>query len=101
MPSYQLSPEAIENLIEIRDYMATQNPATAVEIIDGIFSAFAHLEKWPNSGHKRPDLTNKEVLFWPHGHYLVVYSVPNTSIPLQIVAVIHGARNVAELLEEL
>ena len=49
-------------------------------------------------GHKREDLTSNENLrFWPVFSYLVAYK--HGSTPLAIVAVIHGKRDVANLLQ--
>ena len=48
------------------------------------------------AGHRRRDLTSAEVRFFPVYSYLIVYR-PDTT-PLQVVAILHGARDVARLL---
>ena len=51
-------------------------------------------------GHSRPDLTNRSLRFWTltrHPNYSVVYR-PETT-PLQVVAVIHGKRNIRRILK--
>ena len=54
------------------------------------------LAKNPQLGHRRPDLTDKPVRFWPEGPYMIVYdSGPR---PIEIVRVIHGARDLAKML---
>jgi plasmid stabilization system protein ParE len=59
------------------------------------FEAFDMLAKHPNMGHARSDLTERDVRFWPVGQYLIVY---RCLLPLQIVAVLHGARDVIEVI---
>ncbi len=51
----------------------------------------------PGMGHKREDLTQRNVLFWRVRSYLVVY---RDSRPLRIVRVIHGKRDVRTLLDK-
>jgi plasmid stabilization system protein ParE len=59
------------------------------------------LRNWPGGprmGHTRPDVTDRDVRFWPNGSYLIVYrQLPAT---LQIVAVLHGARDVPEVMRK-
>jgi plasmid stabilization system protein ParE len=50
-------------------------------------------------GHKRQDLTNRPVKFWRIFSYLVVYDP--TSVPLTVIAVLHGARDVEHILKEI
>jgi len=48
-------------------------------------------------GHKRPDLTDETVLFWPvRGQYLVIYQ--REAQPLKIVRILHGARDASSQL---
>lgn len=100
MASYELSPEALEDLLRIQDFISSDNPRAADLVIDELFSAFEHLAQWQHSGHSRPDLTSKQVLFWPADSYLIVYRVRETGTPIQIVAVLHGARDVPAILDD-
>ena len=52
----------------------------------------------PEKGYIQKNLTNKPVRFWLVRHYLIVYQPSST--PLRILAVIHGARNVLDLLRK-
>ena len=54
------------------------------------------LAKRPGIGHWRKDLTNEAVKFFPVYSYLIVYD-PETK-PVQIVRVLHGMRDVEEIL---
>ena len=48
-------------------------------------------------GHTRADLTVRPVKFWSIYSYLVVYDPAST--PLTVVAVLHGARDVENILK--
>ena len=51
-------------------------------------------------GHSRFDLTSRSLRFWTltrYPNYTVVYR-PETS-PLQVVAVLHGKRNIRRILK--
>jgi len=50
----------------------------------------------PGKGHKRSDLTNRDVLFFSVYQYLIVYRPTEL---VEIVAVLHGKRNVERLLK--
>jgi plasmid stabilization system protein ParE len=52
----------------------------------------------PGGGHWRKDLTDEPVKFFPVYSDLIVYR-PETS-PLQVVAILHGRRDVEELLKD-
>jgi len=47
--------------------------------------------KNPRLGHKRTDLTDELVFFWPvRGRYLVIYQ--QAAQPLKIARILHAAR---------
>ena len=98
MPSYEFSPEALNDLEIIRDFIAIDNVEAAERLIDQFFEAFEQLAAWPKTGHARTDLTLKNVSFWPVGSYLVVYR--DYSDGIQIVAVLHGSRDVPSILSD-
>ena len=50
----------------------------------------------PGKGHKRPDLTSRDVLFFSVYQYMIVYR--RTEL-VEIVAVLHGKRDVKRLLK--
>ena len=55
------------------------------------------LAAYPRMGHVREDLADRTLRFWPVYSYLVVYR-PDSQ-PLQIIRVLHGARDVPRILE--
>ena len=58
--------------------------------------AFRLLANRPELGHTREDLPQPSLRFWPVGSYLVVYL--GEKQPIEIVAVVHGARNVPSVI---
>jgi plasmid stabilization system protein ParE len=47
-------------------------------------------------GHRREDLTEYTVLFWPVGAYLIIYRAERR--PIEIVAVTQGSRDIPAFL---
>jgi toxin ParE1/3/4 len=95
---YVLSPDVLQDLQDIWDFIAADNVAAADKLEDEFFEAFGMLAKRPRMGHARSDLTQRDVRFWPVGQYLIVYrSLP---APLQVVAVLHGARDATEVIRK-
>jgi len=73
-------------------YVATHNVVSADKLEADIFAACEKLSEWPNIGHRRRDLTEKPLLFFPvRGTYLIVYNP--TATPISIIRVLHGSRN--------
>ena len=54
----------------------------------GIYDGMKKLARNPGVGHKRQDLTRRELLFWAVYSYLIIYQ-PDTK-PMTIIAVLHG-----------
>jgi plasmid stabilization system protein ParE len=93
-----LSSEARHDLREIKSYIAQDSIASARRVIAEFRQAFLHLGKTPGMGHTRQDLTKRPVLFWPVRSYLIIYR--SGVQPLEIVAVLHGKRNLKQILRE-
>jgi plasmid stabilization system protein ParE len=93
----ELTPEAIGDLQEIWEFISEDSFDAADRVLEDFYSAFGQLAEIPGMGHRRKDLTKQDVLFWPVHSYLVIYRDMN---PLQILAVLHGKRNVRRLLKE-
>jgi toxin ParE1/3/4 len=52
----QLSPQATLDLADILDYVARDNPAAALKLVEGLEAACANLARSPGSGTVRSDL---------------------------------------------
>lgn len=79
------------DLREIRDHIAKDSPDSARRLMVHFIHAFRLLSKQPELGHAREDLLEPSIRFWPVGAYLILYTA---SIPIEILAVVHGARDV-------
>jgi len=97
MSRFKLSTPARQDLREIRDYIAQDNIPAARNFLAKLTQAFRSIAAMPGKGHARKDLTDLPVRFWPVGSYLIVYDPEKR--PLEILRVLHGARDVEAILE--
>jgi toxin ParE1/3/4 len=95
---YVLAPEAALDLVQIWRYIREQS---SVEIADHVESVIldkiAFLVESPGVGHPRTNLTDEAVKFFPVYSYLIVY--PPDMRPLQVVSILHGRREVEQILK--
>jgi len=101
MSGYALTPLAKADIFDIWSYIATESENAADRVEQAIYNACAFLAEGHLRGHFRPDLTARTLRFWTltrYPNYTVVYR-PETT-PLQIVAVLHGKRNLSRILKE-
>ena len=96
MTRFRLSSQAAQDLIDIYEYIAQHNIDAAESVRTEIYDAILGLAALPGKGHRREDLTSQPVLFWPVRSYQVIYRP--RSQPLEIVAVLHGKRNIRRIL---
>jgi toxin ParE1/3/4 len=95
---FVLAPQAALDLFEIWQYIKEQtNVSTADRVESAIRKRMAVLAETPGAGHHRKDLTDQNVKFFPVYSYLIVYR-PRTT-PLQIASIIHGRRDVEQILK--
>ncbi len=97
MKPYQLTPAAESDLSEILAYIRSDSPDAARRVLARIREAMRRLADFPRIGHVREDLADSSLRFWPVYSYLIVYRPE--SRPLQIIRVLHGARDVRRVLE--
>jgi toxin ParE1/3/4 len=98
-PRYVLAPEAARDLVGIWRYIKKQSSLEMAERVEGVIrDRIVFLAENPNGGHWRKDLTGEAVRFFPVYSYLIVYR-PATK-PLQVVGVLHGRRDVEEILRQ-
>jgi toxin ParE1/3/4 len=97
MKPYIVAPEAEEDLRQIWRYLLEEAGLAIANRIQGeLVDAFEGLAETPGQGHKRLDLTNRNVLFFSVYQYMIVY---RRAEMVEIVAVLHGKRNVKRLLK--
>jgi toxin ParE1/3/4 len=96
MGSFIVAPEAEEDVYQIWCYLFREaGVETANRIESEILQAFADLTLIPAKGHRRSDLTKRKVLFYTLYQYMVVYRIGS---PLEILAVLHGKRDLKRIL---
>jgi antitoxin ParD1/3/4/toxin ParE1/3/4 len=98
MGRYVLTAAARTDLSEIAEFIRRDSPSAARRVVESLREAMVKLAGMPEMGHVREDLAQASLRFWPVYSYLIVY-LPE-SRPLQILRVLHGARDVRSLLEE-
>jgi plasmid stabilization system protein ParE len=99
MRRYQLTAQAADDLFEIWSYIAEDSVEAADRVEDAVHEACAFVAEAPLRGQVRDDLTDLPVRFWTvqrYPNYRIVYD-PDTT-PLQIIRILHGARNIPALL---
>ena len=97
---FQFTPQATEDLDSIWWFIARDSRDAADRVEVEIIATCRRLAKHPLIGIKRQDITPQPVRYWTlpkFSNYVVVYR-PDTS-PLQIVAILHGRRNLKKVLE--
>jgi plasmid stabilization system protein ParE len=94
---FLLTPEAKSDLREILFDIAEDNTETAERLRFEIYQGFQRLGRSPGIGHYHEELMNKRYRFWNFHSYVVCYSWEST--PIQIIAVVHGARHLASFFD--
>ena len=98
--AFRFTPRAAGDLDEILWFIAEENRDAAERVELEIVATCGRLAKHPRIGTKRQDITALPVRFWTvteSPNYVIVYQ-PDTA-PLQVVAVLHGKRDLKEILE--
>lgn len=88
---FQLHPGAVEDITDIWEYIAADNPGAAGRVCEEILDAIRGLVRFPHQGHRRSDLTSRPLRFQMVRKYLIAYA-PDEK-PLLVIAVLHGSRS--------
>lgn len=95
MNRFELARRALGDLEEILEFVSEDSFTAADRLLEEFDRTFGQLAETPGMGHKREDLTHRNVLFWALHSYLIIY---RNSQPLRVVRVIHAKRDVKKLL---
>lgn len=96
MRRYVTTQAARRDLREIWNELAVDSVAAADRVIDRLERAMALVGESPTLGHWREDVADKRHRFFIVFSYVVVYHCAST--PIEILRVIHGARDLQSLL---
>jgi plasmid stabilization system protein ParE len=94
--SFVLTPRAEQDVEDIWDYIAADNISAADRVIGEIERACKRLAQAPATGHYREELADKRHRFHLVYSYLIVYRWQTK--PMQVLRVLHAARDVQAIL---
>jgi plasmid stabilization system protein ParE len=97
MGRYVLTATARADLDEIVEFIRQDSSEAAKRVGKALQEAMGKLASLPGMGHVREDLAEVSLRFWHIYSYLIVYDPE--SKPLQIVRILHSARDVRRILE--
>ncbi|MFZ4575557.1 MAG: type II toxin-antitoxin system RelE/ParE family toxin [Phycisphaerales bacterium] len=98
MSGYVITPAADADLEEIWQYVALNSGEARADFVeDELHAAMQRLAEMPGIGHLRIDLADEALRFFSVQRFLIVYR-PEFR-PVQIIRVLHGARDVQAILE--
>ena len=90
------SPEAIADLVDLRDYIARDSPTYAAAMAERILAATDRLSDFPLSGREVPELDDISIRELVISSFRVIYRVRAESA--DIAAIVHGARRIQDAL---
>ena len=88
---FELHPEAAQDVTDIWEHIASENPMAARRVREEILQAIRDLVSFPRTGHRRPDLTARPLRFKRVRDYLIAYAPEEQ--PLWVITILHGRRN--------
>lgn len=98
MSGYVVSPEAMKDLQEIGEYIAQDNFDTAINFLKQLENRCQDTATNPGAGRRRDEIT-PGLRSVTHGSYVIFYRVAPSKAGVEIVRVLHGARDLKRLFE--
>ncbi|NOX99651.1 MAG: type II toxin-antitoxin system RelE/ParE family toxin [Verrucomicrobia bacterium] len=89
---YIVRQKAENDLDEIIDYIASDNPGAALNLYETFLKQFEYLSLFPEVGRLRKEFS-PVVRSSPVGNYVIFF---RESSPVEIIRVIHGAQDITE-----
>ncbi len=94
--TFVLTPEATADLREILLDIAGDSPDAAERLRSEFFEAFQRLAKSPATGHYHDEFLDRRYRFLNLYSHVICYVWERK--PIQIICVVHGARDLASFL---
>ena len=88
------------NLQSIFDYISSDSRLYATRYLKTLIIATKRLETMPRSGRIVPEFENPELREVIYGNYRIVYRVIGPNEDIEILAVVHGARDMRAVIRE-
>lgn len=98
MGRYLLTPSAKNDIRDIVQYIRDNNPRAAAKVNQEFRAAMRRLADFPEMGHFRQELADQSLRVWLVYSYLIIYR-PSRK-PLEVLRVVHGARDLLRLVVE-
>ena len=98
MNRYLLTPAPRDDLRQILEYIAQDSPAAALKVLRDFTAAMRRIARSPGVGRLMADVADEPLRSWTVHSYLIIYR--DGVKPVQIVRVLHGARDIAAILED-
>ena len=92
-----VSDTAKQDLVETLHFLNAPSARGKV-FNDTVDEALRHLRRWPYTGHRRRELTKRDVCFWTEGDYHFVLSIRDEV--LTVIAVLNAKRDIARILRK-
>jgi len=89
--------EAERWLKDIHDYIALDNPAAAIGVIEGIYNKAQVLKDHPDIGYRYEHHSGADIRILLYGHYRITY-LKHTDGDIDILGVFHGALEIESYL---
>ena len=96
MKPFVLTPRAEQDVGDIWDYIANDSIEAADRVLSALEETMRRLAKNPGIGHMREELADRRHRFFLVYSYLIVYRFETQ--PLQVIRVLHAARDVQNIL---
>ena len=97
-PRYILAPQAALDLVEIWRYIRDRSTLAMADRVESVIrEKIALLAVNPEVGHSRAGVAAENLKFVPAYSYLIVYRADTE--PLQVVSILHGRRDVEQVLK--
>jgi toxin ParE1/3/4 len=91
MSRYRFTLQAEQDLADLTNFIAGNNPAAGVAMLDLIEERCAMLARYPEAGRTREELL-PGIRSFPASSYVIFYRVAGDEV--QILRVLHGSRDV-------
>jgi toxin ParE1/3/4 len=92
------SPEAVEDLIEIRNYIARDSESYAAGMVESVLESVDQLAEFPLMGRRVAEFDDDAIRELIVGPYRVIYRTGRDSA--DIAAIVHGARDLLRALAQ-
>lgn len=94
---YSFTTQAVQDLEEIHNFIATDNLAAAVRLLDLLEEKLQTLAGAPEMGRSREELA-LALRSFPVGNYVIFYRSIEDGI--HVIRILHGARDMEAIFEE-